>query len=79
VDWIYLAQDRNKQQAVASRGHKNSATIKCRESLDWKRNCWLLKMDSAARSHCSGLSVCLLLISLLVSHFVSLSVRWFVD
>jgi hypothetical protein len=46
VDWIYLAQDRDKWRAVLNTVTEHSACIKCGEFLEYLRNCHILK-DSA--------------------------------
>jgi len=38
LDWIYLAQDRNKWRAVVEHNNELSGSIKCGEFLDYPRN-----------------------------------------
>jgi hypothetical protein len=46
MDWIHLAQDRDM---ASSCEHNNepSGSVKCWEFLEWLRNYWLFKKDSA--------------------------------
>jgi len=51
MNLIHLAQDKDKWWAVScKRCNKPSSSIKCREFLDYLRNGYLLKTDSAACS-----------------------------
>jgi hypothetical protein len=40
VDWIGLAQDRNKSCKF---GIEPSGAIKCWETIEWPNNCWPLE------------------------------------
>ena len=43
VDWIYLAQYRDKLRAVVNTVTEHSGSIKCGEFLEYLRNCHVLK------------------------------------
>jgi hypothetical protein len=43
VDWIYLAQDRDKWRAFVTTGMKLLVSQKCWEFLESLHNCWYLK------------------------------------
>lgn len=43
IDWMQLAEDTDKWRAFVNSENESSASIKCREILDWLRTCWFLK------------------------------------
>ena len=47
MDWIDLAQDRDRWRTLVNGGNDPSGSIKCAEFLDYVRNGLLLKKDSA--------------------------------
>jgi hypothetical protein len=40
VDWIGLAQDRDKRRALCECGYEPSGSIKCWETIKWLHNWW---------------------------------------
>jgi hypothetical protein len=47
VDWIYLAQDRDKWRALNKAVNESSGSIKCGEFRVWLRSYQLVKENSA--------------------------------
>jgi hypothetical protein len=43
VDWIGLAQDRDKWRALVNRGYEPSGCIKCWKTIKWLHNWWPLE------------------------------------
>ena len=50
MDWVELAQDRDKWRGLCECGNEPSGSIKCGEFLDQLRTGQLLKNDAAAWS-----------------------------
>jgi hypothetical protein len=50
MDWIDLAQDRDRWQALVNCGNEPSGSMRCGKFLDWLETSWLLKKDPAAWS-----------------------------
>jgi hypothetical protein len=47
MDWIDMAQDR---EATCEHSNESSSSIKCWEILEWLRDWWSFKTDSATGS-----------------------------
>jgi phenylalanine-4-hydroxylase len=47
MNWIELAQDKDRWRALCECGNELSGTIKCGEFLDYLKPSWLLKKDCA--------------------------------
>jgi hypothetical protein len=43
VDWIGLAQDRNRRRTLCELGIEPLGSIKCREAIKWPNKWWPLK------------------------------------
>jgi hypothetical protein len=43
VDWIGLAQDRNRWRALCKFGIEPMGSMKCWETIEWPNNCWPLE------------------------------------
>jgi hypothetical protein len=50
VDYIYLVQDRDSEWVCFEHRNESSGSIRCREFLDYPRNCQLYMKDSASWS-----------------------------
>jgi len=51
MDWIEVAQSRNRWRALVNAVMNLSGSIKCGEFLDWLQNCLVLKKDFAPWSN----------------------------
>jgi hypothetical protein len=43
VDWIGLAQDREKLESSCECGNEHSGTMKCCETIEFVKNYWALE------------------------------------
>jgi len=50
MDWIHVAQDRDRWRALVNAVNEPGFSIKCWEILVYLRTSWLLKKDSALLS-----------------------------
>ena len=51
MDWIELAQDRDRWRALGNILYAPSGCIICGEFLDWLKNCPILRKDGSAWSY----------------------------
>jgi hypothetical protein len=50
VDWVGLAQDRNRWESSCELGNEPSGSRKCWESTEWLHNLWSLEWYSTPQS-----------------------------